>query len=127
MKKAVAVPLFVLLTILGFTLYNSFFMNQNAARWCGQLQQAVLFLRSEEWDHVKSALEQSYSDWSAHQTYLHIVSTHDGINAAESMYCRALAFTAAQEPSELQAEIADLQAQLRFLAEMEQFSIHNIL
>ena len=40
---------------------------------------------------------------------------------------RCAAFAAAEEPSELRAEMADLDDQLRLLAEMERFSIKNVL
>ena len=43
------------------------------------------------------------------------------------MYRRAMAFAAARESSELRAELADLRDQLRLLAEMERFSIKNVL
>ena len=127
MKKPYTLPLLVLLSILCLTLINDLSANKNTARWCGQLQQAVFFVQAEEWDQAEAVLKESYADWSAHQTYLHIISTHDEINAAESMYHRALAFAAAREPSELQAEVAGLQTQLKFLSEMERFSIRNIL
>lgn len=127
MKKAISAPLLVLFALLVFTLYNYFIMSQNTVHWCHQLQQTVLFVQSEDWYHAEISLEESYADWSKHQIYLHIVSTHDTIHEAESMYQRARAFAAAQEPSELQAELAGLQAQLRSLAAKEQFSIRNIL
>ena len=46
---------------------------------------------------------------------------------AEAMYRRCAAFAAAEEPSEFRAELADLDDQLRLLAEMERFSIKNVL
>ena len=52
---------------------------------------------------------------------------HDAVDDAEAMYRRAMAFAAAEEPSEFRAEIADLSDQLRLLSEMEQCSIKNIL
>ena len=60
-------------------------------------------------------------------TYLHIVTEHDAINDAEAMYRRALAFAATRESTEFRAELADLRDQLRLLAEMERFSIKNVL
>ena len=49
------------------------------------------------------------------------------INDADAMYRRALAFTKAQEPKELRAELANLQDQLTLLTEMERLSLKNIL
>ena len=127
MKKAITPPLLLLLIILCFSLYNNFFMDRNTTRWCEQIYETSIFAQSEEWELAKNSLNETFSDWSNHQTYLHIVSAHDAIHDAESMYHRAFAFIAAQEPSELQAELAQLQAQLGFLAEMEAFNIRNIL
>ena len=49
------------------------------------------------------------------------------MDAAEAMYHRALAFAQSEEDSELRAELADLRDQLRLLAEMEEFSVKNVL
>ena len=46
---------------------------------------------------------------------------------AEAMYHRSLALAERGEDSELRAELADLRAQLRLLAEMEEFSLRNVL
>ena len=43
------------------------------------------------------------------------------------MYHRSLAFAQSREDSELRAELADLRDQLRLLAEMEEFSVKNVL
>ncbi len=72
-------------------------------------------------------LVDSYKDWSAHQTYLHIVSEHEAVDDAETMYRRAMAFAAAREPNEFRAELSDLRDQLRLVAERERFTIKNIL
>lgn len=46
---------------------------------------------------------------------------------AEAMYRRAMAFAATRELTEFRAELADLRDQLRLLAEMERFSVKNVL
>ena len=82
---------------------------------------------AENWRSAADALAESYKDWSGSQVYLHIVSEHDAVDDAEAMYRRAMAFALEQEPSEFRAELADLQDQLRLLAEMERFSLKNVL
>ena len=42
-------------------------------------------------------------------------------------YDESIAFSAAREPSEFRAELADLDAQLELLAETERLSLQNIL
>ena len=126
MRKLLA-PLLVLGAILAFALWNSAAMAACTGRWRGQLRQADALARSGDWAGAQSALEESYEDWTASQTYLHIVTEHDAVDDAEAMYRRAQAFAAVREGSEFRAELADLMDQLRLLAEMETGSIRNIL
>ena len=127
MKKSLAVPLAVLGVILAFALWNSRCVTAETDRWREQLRQAELLSQAGEWERAAAALSDSYGDWAARQTYLHIVAEHDAIDGAESMYRRAMAFAATEELSEFRAELADLRDQLRLLAEMEKFSIGNVL
>ena len=127
MKKSLAVPLAVLGVILAFALWNSRCVTAETDHWRDQLRQADILAQAGEWERAAAALSDSYGDWSARQTYLHIVAEHDAIDGAESMYRRAMAFAATEELSEFRAELADLRDQLRLLAEMEEFSIGNVL
>lgn len=127
MKKACLCPVAVLAAILAFSLWNSSTLSAETGRWREQLHQADELAQAEDWSGAIAALSDSYADWSSRQTYLHIVSQHDAVDDAETMYHRCLAFAATQEISEFRAEIADLRDQLRLLAEMEQFTIRNIL
>ncbi len=127
MKKSLAVPLAVLGVILAFALWNSRCVTAETDHWREQLRQADILAQAGEWERAAAALSDSYGDWSARQTYLHIVAEHDAIDGAESMYRRAMAFAATEELSEFRAELADLRDQLRLLAEMEEFSIGNVL
>lgn len=127
MKKSLAVPLAVLGVILAFALWNSRCVTAETDHWREQLRQAELLAQAGEWERAAAALSDSYGDWAARQTYLHIVAEHDAIDGAESMYRRAMAFAATEELSEFRAELADLRDQLRLLAEMEKFSIGNVL
>ena len=127
MKRPWLMPLAVLTAILAFCLWNSAAMTSHTDRWRAQLAQAEKLAQAENFSGAAAALADSYRDWSRRQTYLHIVTEHDAVDDAEAMYRRAAAFAAAQEASELQAELADLDDQLRLLAEMERFSIKNVL
>lgn len=127
MKREMLPPLAVLAVILAFALWNSSAITQRTQRWRDQLQQAEALAVSEKWQAAGNALSESYADWSGSQVYLHIVSEHDAVDDAEAMYRRAMAFAQEQESSEFRAELADLQDQLRLLAEMERFSLKNVL
>ena len=126
MKKGFFVPLAVLAVTLAFCLWNSAAMASHTARWQEQLGPAEQRAETGDWEGAVQALETGYDDWSRHQNWLHCVTGHDAVDDAEAMYHRALAFAESQEDSEFRAEIADLRAQLRLLAEMEEFSLRNV-
>ena len=117
----------MLAVILAFALWNSTAITGHTQRWRDQLQHVEELAAAENWRAAGNALSESYADWSGSQVYLHIVSEHDAVDDAEAMYRRAMAFAQEQESSEFRAELADLQDQLRLLAEMERFSLKNIL
>lgn len=125
MKKLI--PTAVLAAILALSLWNSAQMEADTARWRSQLEQIDPLIEAEAWSTLEALLAGSYASWSARQTYLHIVTEHDAVDDAESMFRRCMAFASAREPSELRAEAADLRDQLRLLAEMERLSLRNVL
>ena len=106
-------PLALLFAILAFSLWNSAAMAADTERWRDQLDQVEGFARAE--------------DWSAAAEALHVVSQHEAVDDAEGMFRRAMAYAGAEEASDFRAEISDLRDQLRLLAEMERFSLRNIL
>lgn len=120
-------PLALLTVMLLFCIGNGRAVSGKTEQWQSQLRASAALAAEEDWDAAAALLEESYADWSARQTWLHIVIRHDVINSAEAMYRRAMAFAAEEEPGEFQAETADLISQLRFVAEMERFHVKNIL
>ena len=127
MRKGLLLPAALLAAILAFCLWNSAAMTAGAARWRAQLEEADRLAQAGDWEGAAASLQAGYADWSARQTYLHVVTNHDAVDGAEAMFHRALAFAASEEDSELRAELANLRDQLRLLAEMEEFSLKNVL
>ncbi len=125
--KSFLPPVLTLCALLAFALWNSSAIDRHTARWAEQVADVAMLAQAGDWDAAAQSLSDGYQDWSRCQTYLHIVEDHDAVDDAEAMYRRAAAFAQAREPSEFQAETADLRDQLRLLAEQERFSIRNIL
>lgn len=125
--KSFLPPLLILAAILAFAIWNCSAMVADTGRWSDELEQVDALAVSGDWDLTLSGLSDSYQDWSDHQTYLHIVAEHGALDGAEAMYLRAQAFAKTEELTEFRAEIADLRNQLRLLAEMERFSVKNVL
>ncbi len=127
MKKGLVVPAAVLTAILAFCLWNSAAIASRSALWRAELEEADRFARSSGWEEAAAVIRDSYAGWSECQTWLHCVMAHDIVDDAEAMYQRALAFAETEEESELRAELADLQDQLRLLSKREEFSVRNVL
>lgn len=127
MKKGLLLPAALLGGILAFCLWNSGIMASHTARWRAQLEEADRLARAGDWDSAAAAIQEGYAAWTARQTYLHIVTNHGAVDGTEAMYRRSMAFAERREDSELRAELAGLRDQLRALAEMEEFSLRNIL
>lgn len=126
MKRGLLFPAAVLAAVLAFCLWNGAAMAARTDLWQGPLEEADSLAQSGDWEGAAAAIAGSYDGWSRHQTYLHCVTGHEAVDGAEAMYRRALAFAGAEEESELRAELADLRAQLRRLAEMEELSVRNV-
>lgn len=120
-------PAALLLALLALSLWNSRAMTAQTDSLRAQLLQVEELAQSENWPAAKTLLAGSYGDWSAHQTYLHIVTAHSAVDDTEALYRRAAAFAETEELAEFQAELAALNHQLSLLAEMEQFNIKNVL
>lgn len=125
--KSFLAPVGLLVGLLLASTLNCRAMVSYTDQWRAQLELADTLAAEENWSGARNTLSGSYASWSEHQTYLHIVAEHEAVDGAESMYRRAAAFAQSEESSEFQAEIADLRDHLRLLAEMERFSIKNIL
>ena len=126
MKRSYLLPLGVLAGLLAFSLWSGATMQTHTALWRDQLRQADALAQAEDWPGATELLVESYHDWQARQTRLHILFKHDAVDSAETMYGRAIAFAAAREPGEFRAELANLDAQLALLAETERLSFENI-
>lgn len=125
--KSWLTPILLLAAILAASALNCSAVERDVSRWQSQLEQAKAEAAAENWSGAEDLLSRSYEDWSKRQTYLHITAEHSVVDGADAMYRRCAAFAAAREPSEFLAELADLNHQLWLLAEMERFSIKNIL
>lgn len=125
--KSFLPPILALLGLLAFSVWNCQAITAHTTRWAGQIEEASTLAQEKDWPAVQEAISESYQDWSRSQAYLHIVEKHDAVDDAEAMYRRLAAFAEEEEPSEFQAEAADLIDQLHLLAEQERFTVENVL
>lgn len=126
--RAYIKPLAVLAATLAFALWNGAVMTGHTDRWRAQLEQADALAQAEEWSQAVEVLTDSYTDWSR-QARPTSTSLQNTMPWTTPRPCTAgrWAFAATRELTEFRAELADLRDQLRLLAEMERFSVKNVL
>ena len=127
MKRAYLPPILLLSVMLALSLWNGSRITRDTERWRSQLEHVDTLAQAKQWPESIAALEDSHRDWQGRQTYLHIVTEHAVLDDAEAMYHRAAAFARERETAEFRAEIQHLRHQLTLMAEMERFSINNVL
>ena len=106
--RAFRIPIFVLLLLLLFSLYANVSLSRRCDEWAAQL-------------------ENLYASWQSQQGWLHILIHHDVLNDTEALLHRCMTLASAGTLDELPSELAELRVQFRLLAEMQHFSLKNIL
>ena len=125
--KQVIVPCAVLLALLSGILWNARIVDAQTERWCALVTQARESAEKNDWNGAREKLDDACEAWSASQTYFHIVMVHDELDELESLFAAAQSFAEQEDEGEFRASAAQLLAQLRILAEMQEISVRNIL
>ena len=120
-------PLLILISLFSLSLTGGRAVQHNTDVCLETLEKAVAFSTQENWDEVSLATQKAYSRWLSRQTYLHIVCHRDTLNNIDSLFQRCRILAQDGDLPEFHANIAELMAQLRSLADMESFSIKHVL
>lgn len=124
--RTILPPIAMLVLLAGAAAWNARTIDEYTAQCISGIDDAIRFAAEEDWPAVRTALSDSQTHWQNCSSYLRITVTHSIVDAADSMYCRALAFAETEELMEFQAETAGLRFQLLRLAENERFRPENI-
>lgn len=125
--KAFYIPLGLLILILGFSLWTGRYVEQRTGHWNELLEETGQLAHQEEWDRAEERLEAAYADWSASQTFFHIIMAHSELDEAESLFAGAFALCREEEDADFYSLLAQLTSQLRLLAETQSLSVKNVL
>lgn len=123
--RAFRIPIFVLLLLLLFSLYANVSLSRRCDEWAAQLDDIQLLLDRQE--SPSGQLENLYASWQSQQGWLHILIHHDVLNDTEALLHRCITLASAGTLEELPPELAEMRVQFRLLAEMQHFSLKNVL
>ena len=125
--KYFLVPAAVLALLLGVSLWNAAAVDAAIEPWCAAVEQARDSAAREDWDGAARIVRETRRAWEARQVYFHIVTAHDELEAADALFAAAQSFAEERDAAEFRADVAQLIAQLRVVAEMQRLTLRNIL
>ena len=125
--RALIVPLLLLAAMFSATLYNSSLISRQTDRWLTELEAVDQAIDKENWQQAAQQLQSINNSWHSRQLYLHIVTRHNELDEAASLFSQLTVLCDEQDAAELRLHLANLCSQLKLLAEMEQLTVANIL
>jgi len=125
--KYFLIPAAVLALLLGAALRSASAVSGAAEPWRAALAEAADAAEREDWDGAARLVRDTRADWDAHRALLHIVTAHDELEAADALFIAAESFAAERDAAEFRAAAAQLDAQLRIVAEVQALTLRNLL
>ena len=125
--KYLVLPAAVLALLLGLSLENARILRADTADYLAAVEQATAAAEREDWEAALDALYGAQERWDARKPLLHIVTAHDELEAVDALFATTESFAIEQDRAEFRAEAAELSAQLRVVAELQQLSVRNVL
>lgn len=122
--RAVRIPLFVLLIVLCFILWNAAWVTDRCREWASALDDVTAAL--DAGSSGTAALDALDVLWQDVQGYMHIVVSHTDLDEAEALLAQARALSAQGSTAELYPVLAQLRHQFTLIAETQQISLKNI-
>lgn len=115
--RAVRIPLFVLLAVLFFILWNAAWVTDRCGEWTAAVDTVTADL--DAGGDGGAALGTLDDLWQDVQGYMHIIVSHEDLDEAEALSAHGSA-------KELYPVLAQLRHQFRLIAETQQLSPKNI-
>ncbi|MBQ7713659.1 MAG: DUF4363 family protein [Oscillospiraceae bacterium] len=121
------IPAAVLALLLGASLWNAAAMDAAVTPWRAALTDAQDAAARGNWDGAARIVRETREAWEAKHAYFHIVTAHDELDAADELFAAAEGFAAERDEPEFRVAAAQLDVQLRVVAEMQRLTVKNVL
>ena len=117
----------LLIALLGFTLFHSFYLSRFSNELTTILHEAEAKAESGHWEHAQDLTNTAWNKWHSHDAYLHVLLRHSETDEIYIGFREVAEFIQCEEAGEYSAANARLIAQLELLSEAEQLTLKNIL
>ena len=125
--KAFYIPVTLLAVILGFSLWTGQYVEQRTGRLASLLEETETLVQQEDWTQAEKRLEDAYVDWNTSQAFFHTIMDHSELDEAEELFAGAIAACREADGADCRIFLAQLNVQLRLLAETQCLSVRNVL
>ena len=125
--KRLWISVAILLTMLGATLGNSWYLNSLISGFTQELTSAHQLAAQNDWASARQITGQVTDHWQKHDFYFHVMLPHRDIDEIHLTFQEIEEYLELEETDQYNATSAKLITQLGLLAEMEQLNLNNIL
>ncbi len=125
--KRLWISVAILLTMLGATLGNSWYLNSLISGFTQELTSAHQLAAQNDWASARQITGQVTDHWQKHDFYFHVMLPHRDIDEIHLTFQEIEEYLELEETDQYNATSAKLITQLGLLAEMEQLNLKNIL
>ena len=125
--KRLWISVAILLTMLGATLGNSWYLNRLISDFTQKLTSAHQLADRDDWAAARQITGQVTDHWQKHDFYFHVMLPHRDIDEIHLTFQEIGEYLELEETDQYNATSAKLITQLGLLAEMEQLNLKNIL
>ena len=125
--KRIWISLTILAVVFALALVNGWYLDRLTEEMAHTLEQAQTLAEEGDWAGGRQLTQDALDQWESAANYLYIVVRHSDSDEVSAGFREVGQLLEWQEEAEYASANARLIEELRLLADMEQFSLRNLL
>lgn len=125
--KRIWISITILAVVFGAALANSWYLDSLTEQMAQNLEAAQALAESDDWEGGQRLTQAVMAQWESSANYLYIVVRHSDSDEVAAGFREVLQLLEWKEEAEYTSANARLVEELRLLADMEQFTLRNLL
>lgn len=125
--KRIWISLSILAVVFAAALANSWYLDNLTEQMAHTLEQAQALAEAENWEGGQKLTEKALEQWEKASDYLYIVVRHSDSDEVAAGFREVQQLLEWKEEAEYTSANARLIEEIRLLADMEQFTLRNLL
>ena len=125
--KRIWISLSILAVVFAAALANSWYLDTLTEQMAHTLEEAQALAEAEDWEGGQKLTEKALKQWEKASNYLYIVVRHSDSDEVAAGFREIRQLLEWKEEAEYTSANARLIEEIRLLADMEQFTLRNLL